>query len=99
MVNKSLSSQLDQRENSPEFKKLSYLHPEERTIAYIPQDNKESFRSQPKYVYSNKVNLKLTRNKLSSSPGNQQSPRADKTFSPRHSMTCNVDGYFMNLRK
>lgn len=35
-VNKSSGGQLDQRNNSPEFKKLSYLHPEERIVSYIP---------------------------------------------------------------
>jgi hypothetical protein len=34
-MNKALGSKLNQRENSPEFKKLGELHPAGRTIKYI----------------------------------------------------------------
>lgn len=50
-------------------------------------------------MYSHKVNLKLKREKLASSPANQ-SPRGERpTISPRNSMTTNVENYFLNLRK
>ena len=95
-VKKSLGAKLDQRDNSPEFKKLSCLHPQARAASYLPQENKIDFRSQPKYSYSNKINLKLKRDKLSSSPATK-SPRADSK-SPR-SRNNGVDGYFLKLRK
>lgn len=98
-ITKSLGSQLDQRDNSPEFKQLTYLHPKERTLSYIHQDNKDSFRSQPKYGYNKNVNLKLMREKLISSP-HKESPTGERqVLSPRHSINSNIDGYFLNLRK
>lgn len=95
VVKSQLGNKLDQRDNSPEFKKLAQLHPDARTITYIPQENKVDFRSQPKYSYTNKINLKLKRDKLSSSPITN-SPRDSR--SPRN-RTSNTEGYFLNLRK
>lgn len=38
-MNKALGSKLDQRDNSPEFKQLGFLHPASRKIAYPAQEN------------------------------------------------------------
>lgn len=35
-IKAQLGNKLDQRDNSPEFKNLADLHPDSRTIKYIP---------------------------------------------------------------
>jgi len=35
-IKTQLGNKLDQRDNSPEFKNLSDLHPDARTIKYMP---------------------------------------------------------------
>lgn len=102
-MSKGLGSKLDQRDNSPEFKQLGFLHPQSRTIKYPPQENQHDFRSKPKYSYTKKINLKLMtqrRDKLGTSPiSNEGSPRSDARISPRNKSSNNMDQYFMNLRK
>ena len=100
-MNKALGSKLDQRDNSPEFKMLGFLHPQSRTIKYPAQDNQHNFRSQPKYSYSKKTNLKLfnqKRDKLGTSPVTYKDSPRSGGGSPRVS-GVGLDQHMMNLRK